>query len=86
MIDDNGNINEPGAKYGPGPLKKEIIIFNSFDEAEEYGLKRMASHSHEERLASLEILRRRSFNRLLLPDGSRPPLKKIITIEYATYK
>ena len=86
MIDDNGNINEPEAKYESGSPKKEIIVFNSFEDAEEYGLKKMAGHSYEERLINLEILRRRSFNRLRLTDGSRPPLKRIITIEYATYK
>jgi hypothetical protein len=86
MVDDNGNINEPEAKYESGAPKKEIIFFNSFDEAEEYRLRKMASHSYEERLANLEILRSRSFNRLHLTEEKRPPMKRIITIEYATYK
>ena len=80
MADEDNNIAEPGAIYEKSPPKKKIIFFNSFDEAEEYGLRKMASHSYEERLRNLEILRRRTYSRLLLPNGKLPPLEKIITI------
>jgi hypothetical protein len=65
--------------------KKKITFFNSFEEAEEHGLRVMASHSHEERLRNLQILRKRTYSHLLLPDGTWPPLARIITIEYASY-
>ncbi len=86
MPDDNNNINKPEAAYGASPSQKKIRFFNSFDEAEEYGLKEMARHSHEERLKNLEVLRRRTFNYLLLPNGKWPPLKRIITIEKGEFK
>ena len=82
MTDDDDNINEPEAIYDAVPSKKKITFFSSFDEAEEYGLKKMAGHSHEERLRNLEILRLRSFNRKASHAGE----KKTITIEFATYK
>lgn len=78
MVEDNNIINEPGAAYGD-PLKKKITFFNSFEEAEEHGLREMANHSYAQRLENLEILRRRSY-------GELPPLEKIITIITATYK
>lgn len=80
------NINEPEAIYGAVPSKKKIVFFNSFDEAEEYGLKEMAGHSYEERLQNLETMRKRMYAHLLLPNGEWPPLKKIITIEKASTK
>jgi hypothetical protein len=82
MADDNSNINEPEKKH----VKKEIIFFNSFDEAEEYGLKKMASHSHEERLANLETIRKRVYSHLLLPNGEWPRMRKVITIERGMLK
>lgn len=85
MAEDKNNINEPDAVYSTAPSKKKITFFNSFDEAEEYGLKQMAAHSYEERLTNLEIIRKRTYSHLLLPDGSWPLLKRIITIEKATY-
>ncbi len=86
MTADDNNINEPEPFYDASPLKKKITFFNSFDEAEENALRKMASHSHEERLKNLEILRGRSFNRHRLSDGKSSTLKKIITIDFATYK
>ncbi len=86
MADKNDKLNEPEAIYGNVSPKRKIIFFNSFEEAEEHGLKKMANHTHEERLRNLEILRKRSFNNLRLSDRNLSPLKKIITIEFATYK
>jgi hypothetical protein len=80
MAEDDNQLSEPEATYGNASSKKEIIFFNSFDEAEEYGLKKMAAHSHEERLKNLETLRRRTYAYSLLPNGKIPPLEKIITV------
>lgn len=60
--------------------KRKLTFFNSFEEAEEHKLIEMASHSHEQRLENLEVLRRRIYGHLLLPDGSWPPLARVITI------
>jgi hypothetical protein len=67
---------EPSVAYG----SKRLTFFNSFDEAEEHSLKEMKGHTFEQRLANLEILRKRYFNSLLLPNGNWPPLKRIITV------
>jgi hypothetical protein len=72
--------------YGSSSIQKKITFFNSFEEAEEHGLREMAGHSHEERLRNLEIIRRRTYSHLLLPNGQWPPLKKVITIEKGTFK
>ena len=85
MTGDNNIVNESSAEYGlPSPVKK-ITFFNSFEEAEQYGLREMASHSYEQRLANLETIRKRTYSHLLLPDGSWPPLDKVIMIEKASY-
>ena len=65
---------------------KKITIFNSFDEAEEYRLRNMASHTHEQRMENLAALRKSTYKKPLLPDGSIPPLRKVITVIYASYK
>jgi hypothetical protein len=85
MIEDNNIVNEPTAGYGLTSSEKKIIFFNSFDEAEEYGLRQMANHSHAQRLANLETIRKRTYSYLLLPDGSWPPIARIIVIEKASY-
>lgn len=86
MSEENNNINEPEMAYGTESSKKQITFFNSFDEAEEYGLRQMAGHSHEQRLKNLAVLRWRTYSYLLLPDGSIPPMGKKITIIQASYK
>ena len=73
---------EPAVEFG----KKKITFFNSFDEAEEFQLRKMAKRTHLERMQHLEILRKRANSDYLLPDGSWPPLAKTITIIYATFK
>ena len=85
MSEENENINEPEATY-EASSKRKITFFNSFEEAEEHGLKEMAAHSYQQRLANLEIIRRRTYSHLLLPNGKWPPLEKIITIETGTLK
>jgi hypothetical protein len=82
MEDDQNKVNEPGVEYSPaGKSTRTITFFKSFEEAELHGLRQMASHTYEERLANLEILRKRTYHHLLLPNGQWPPLKRIITIE-----
>ncbi|MBS1622687.1 MAG: hypothetical protein JST83_01615 [Bacteroidetes bacterium] len=85
MSDETQNLNESGAAYDARP-KKKITFFSSFEEAEEHGLREMASHSYEQRLENLEVIRRRTYGHRLLPDGSWPPLDRIITIEKRTDK
>lgn len=83
-MDENENkVNEPAADYVK-PLpdnKRSITFFKSFEEAELHGLKEMAAHSHAQRLINLEIIRKRTYAHLLLPNGEWPPLKRVITIE-----
>lgn len=86
MADETNKVNEPAVQYSPVTSQKKITFFNSFDEAEEHGLKEMASHSYEKRLENLQILRKRFNRHLLLPDGSWPALQKIITIEKGTFR
>lgn len=86
MAEENNKLSEPDIRYETPKAQKKITFFNSFDEAEEHGLKQMARHSYEERLSNLEALRRRSFGQPLLTGGSRPIDKKKITVEFATYK
>ena len=84
MAKDENNLGEPEVQYGSVQPPKKITFFNSFEEAEEFGLKEMASHSYEERLRNLAAIRRRTYSHLLLPNGKWPPLKRIITIEKGT--
>ena len=83
MTEEDNKVTEPEVAY---TSQKKITFFNSFDEAEEHGLREMAGHSYEERLRNLEAIRRRTYGHLLLPDGKWPPLKKVITIEKGSFK
>jgi hypothetical protein len=67
-------------------INKKITVFKSFDEAEEYRLRNMASHTYTQRMENLAALRRSTYKGILLPDGNMPPLKKKITVIYASYK
>jgi hypothetical protein len=69
--------NEPLGTYANG----KIIFFKSFDEQEEYERRKMASLSHDELIDKLENMRKFFFKKYLLPDGSWPPLERIITIQ-----
>ena len=82
MDDEKNKLNEPGAEYVKPAVDntRSITFFNSFDEAELQGLKEMAAHTHHERMANLEIIRKRNYSHLLLPNGQWPPLQKVITI------
>jgi hypothetical protein len=86
MTEEDNKVNEPEVRYNSPPAKKKITFFNSFDEAEEHGLREMAGHSHAERLNNLAVLRMRIYGHLLLPDGSAPPMEKKITVIKASYK
>lgn len=86
MADETNKVNEPEVEYRAVTSQKKITFFNSFEEAEEHGLKEMAGHSYEKRLENLAILRKRTNSHLLLPNGSWPPLKKIITIVKGVFK
>jgi hypothetical protein len=88
MDEEDNKVNEPGVEYrGNKPAaKRSITFFNSFEEAELHSLKQMAAHSPEERLANLEILRKRTWHHLLLPNGQWHPLPRIITIEKGTFQ
>ena len=46
-----------------------------------YHLQKMALQSHEECLQKLDELRRIFYKEYLLPDGSWPPIAKVITIK-----
>ena len=80
MSDEQDKVNEPAVTYRTVHQNK-ITFFNSFEEAEEHGLKQMAAHSYAERLANLEVLRKRTYKHLLLANGEWPPIEKMITIE-----
>jgi hypothetical protein len=88
MEEDKNKVNETGVEYKSISQsgKRTITFFNSFEEAQLSGLREMASHTPEQRLANLEILRKRTYHHLLLPDGSWPKMPRIITIEYGTFK
>ena len=86
MADKPNKVNEPVVQYQVVTSQKKITFFNSFEEAEEHGLKEMAGHSYEKRLENLEILRKRTNSHLLLSNGNWPPLKKINTIEKGNFK
>lgn len=68
----NNKVEEPAVDYG----KKRLTFFNSFEEAELHGLKEMAKHTPQERLANLETLRKR----FLLKGDTWQPLKRVVTI------
>jgi hypothetical protein len=77
MDDESKNkAKEPETDY----TKRSITFFQSFEEATLHGLKEMASHTHEERLANLETLRRRFF----LKEKEWKPLARVITIVKGT--
>ena len=82
MDEDKNEVNEPGAEYiSPKKItNRTITFFKSFEEAETHGLKQMAAHTYEERLANLEILRKRTYSHLLLPNGHWPSIQRTITI------
>jgi len=77
--DTNSNeLKEPFANhYG----KKEIYIFNSFEEQNDYHLQKMALQTPRESLEKLEELRKIFYKKYLLPDGTWPPIARIITIK-----
>jgi len=72
-MEDGEEINEPNISYN---TPKKITFFQSFEDAENYGRKQMALHTHAQRLANLEKLRKRIFSDKLLPNGSWPLLSK----------
>lgn len=74
----SNELNEPSASYFS---KKQIQIFNSFEEQSDYHLQKMALQTPEESLQRLDELRRIFYKDYLLPDGSWPPIAKIITIK-----
>jgi hypothetical protein len=80
---EKNKAEEPAVTYGTG--NKKITFFKSFEQAEEYGMREMASHTPEQRMEFLEILRKRFFHDRLV-NGKWPPLKRIITIEKGTCK
>ena len=82
---DNQSVNEPSAEYQKSAAKKSIRFFNSFEEAEDYGRKQMAGHTHEQRLQNLEILRKRIYAEYLLPNGEWPPLSRTFKVIKATF-
>lgn len=73
-----GELKEPSVSYFS---KKEIHIFNSFEEQNDFHLQKMALQSHEECLQKLDELRRIFYKEYLLPDGSWPPIAKVITVK-----
>jgi len=77
-------VNEPEVAYSISP-KKQIVVFNSFEEMEQDRLKGLASLSHGQCLQILSRNRRRIFKDILLPDGTFPPFKKVIQISQLHY-
>lgn len=60
----------------PATAYKTIRVFNSFEEAEEFEAKQRAALSYDKRMKHIEELRKRVFNRYLLPNGTWPPISK----------
>lgn len=77
-------VNEPAAEYSS--LKKKITVFSSFEAMEEHTHRALAALSYEERLCNLETLRKRIFNKSLLPNGNWPPLSRKLTITKLPYE
>lgn len=69
--------NEPQAVYRNAKIK----IFHSFEEQEEYELQKMALLTREELLNKLEKMRKIFLKKYLLPNGSWPPISRIITMQ-----
>ena len=73
---------EPAAEYG----KKRIMVFNSFEEENEYTQRQYAALSYEERMTNLETLRKRIFYKLLNADGNWSPLLRKLEIIKLPYE
>ena len=69
-------VNEPLASYG----KRHIVFFNSFEEENRYVAKERAEIPHNKRMMYIEQLRKRVFNKYLLPNGLWSPIEKVFKI------
>lgn len=80
MTEENDIVNEPAFEYSKN--QKEITFFNSFDEIEDFGRLKMAKMTPAERLNNLEQMRKFFYKDYLNPDGTWPPLDRVITVIY----
>ena len=69
-------VGEPAVTYE----KRRIVFFNSFEEENEYTAKKRAEVPYDERMMNIEELRKRVFNKYLLPDNSWRSIKKVFKI------
>ncbi len=87
MDAENNEVNEPqGAWQGSTTGVKTLTFFNSFEEAKDYGRKRMAEMSPKQRLENLEEMRKHFLKHLLLPNGQWPPFVPVLTIKKGVLK
>ncbi len=75
---DSNQMNEPRPSF---LSKKDITVFQSFDEQKNHQLQKMAAQTHEESLAILFEMRKVFLKQYLLSDGTLPPIARIITIK-----
>ena len=82
MDDEKNIVNDPASEYANNQNGKKITFFNSFDEMEDFGRLKMAKMTPAERLDTLDQMRKFFYNEYLNPDGTWPPLDRVITIIY----
>ncbi len=70
---------EPEVAYGKS-IQKTIRMFSSFEEENEFIAKQRYMLSRDERMVYAEQLRKMVFHKYLLPDGTWPPIAKVITL------
>ena len=80
MPDEKDIVNESAFEYSNSQNEKKITFFNSFDEMEDFGKLKMAKMTAAERLTTLEQMRKFFYKDYLKPDGTWPPLDRVITV------
>ena len=75
-------VNEPVNDFIDLQKLKSITFFNSLNEMEDFDRLKMARMTGEERMEKLEQMRNFFYKEYLNPDGTWPPLDRVIRIIY----
>jgi hypothetical protein len=75
-------VNESATAYQTQLKTKSITFFNSLNEMEDFDRLKMAKMTAAERLEKLEQMRKFFYKEYLNPDGTWPPLDRVIRIIY----
>jgi hypothetical protein len=87
MDDKKDEVNEPQVNYHrTGSDKRTLTFFNSFEDAKDFGRRKMAEMSPKQRLESLEEMRKHFLKGYLLPNGKWPPISQVLTIKKGVIK